>query len=157
MGRQFLILPEDAIRSIEKVLTNLAKETHANYTMVIDRSGYIISGHGRPSHVHPEELGAIAAGILSAMQVIVNLAESRETTLKFHSEVMTNLHFTWINARIFLLVAFDGAASESLVVSKAKSTADKLRPLLAQDETQPVKADSVQFIEGKISEMFQDL
>jgi predicted regulator of Ras-like GTPase activity (Roadblock/LC7/MglB family) len=156
MARQFFILSEDAIKTIEKLLAKLAEETHANYIQVIDRSGYVVVAHGRPAHVHPEELGAIAAGILSAMQVIVNLAESKESTVKFHSKTMTNFHFIWINPRVFLLVAFDGTANESLVRSKARRTAELIHPHVSQDDTQPVDLRSVQFIEDKLSEMFLD-
>jgi predicted regulator of Ras-like GTPase activity (Roadblock/LC7/MglB family) len=156
MARQFFILSEDAIKTIEKLLAELAEETHANYIQVIDRSGYVVVAHGRPTHVHPEELGAIAAGILSAMQVIVNLAESKESTIKFHSKTMTNFHFIWINPRVFLLVAFDGTANESLVRSKARRTAELIHPHVSQDDTQPADLRSVQFIEDKLSEMFLD-
>jgi predicted regulator of Ras-like GTPase activity (Roadblock/LC7/MglB family) len=157
MVSQFFILPEEAVKAIEKMLAELVEETHARYVQVIDRSGYVIVAHGQPMHVHPEELGAIAAGILSAMQVIVNLAESKESTIKFHSQTMTNFHFAWINPRVFLLVAFDGATPESLVRSKARHTAELIHPHLSQDETQPADLRSVQFIEDKLSEMFQDL
>jgi len=157
MPRQFFVLPEQTVQSIEKVLEQLIGETHANYAMAIDRSGYVICSHGQPTHVHPEELGAIAAGILSATQVIVNLAESQETTLKFHSKTMTNFHFTWVNTRVFLLVAFDGSGSEPLVRSETKQAAERIQPFLSQDETQPGDLGSVRFIEDKLSEMLHDL
>jgi hypothetical protein len=157
MARQYFILSEETVGTIEKMLANLAAETRASYVLVIDRSGYVIVGHGRPTHVHPEELGAIAAGVLSAMQVIVNLSESRESTVKFHSKTMANFHFAWITPRVFLLVAFDGAQSESLVRNKARRTAELIYPHLVQGETQPTDLKSVQFIEDKLTEMFQDL
>jgi hypothetical protein len=157
MARQFFLLSETAIEAIEKMLAELVSETKACYVQVIDRSGYLVAGHGQPTHVHPEELGAIAAGILSAMQVIVNLAESQESTIKFHSKTMTDFHFAWITPRVFLLVAFDNNASEVLVRSKAFRTAKAIHPHLAQDQTEPGELRSVRFIEDKISELFRDL
>jgi len=157
MARPFFLLSEQSIKAIEKTLVELVEESRARYAQVVDRSGYVIANHGQPSHMHPEELGAIAAGILSAMQVIVNLAESPETTLKFHSKTISNFHFHWISPRVFLLAAFDNATTESLVRSKARRAARLILPHLAQDETQRMSVGSVQFIEDKLSELFQDL
>jgi predicted regulator of Ras-like GTPase activity (Roadblock/LC7/MglB family) len=157
MARQFFLLSEQAIKSVEATLVNLVQEARACYAQVVDRSGYVIAGYGQPVHMHPEELGAMTAGILSAMQVMVNLAESQEATLKFHSRTITNFHFVWINPRVFLLVAFDNQTTESLVRSKAKRTAKIIYPHLAQDDTQRTPFGSVQFIEDKLSELFQDL
>jgi hypothetical protein len=156
MARQFFLLSEQAIKTIESTLVDLVQESRASYAQVVDRSGYVIAGHGQPVHMHPEEL-AMTAGILSAMQVMVNLAESQEATLKFHSRTIANFHFIWINPRVFLLVAFDNQTTESLVRSKAKRTAKLIYPHLAQDDTQRTPFGSVQFIEDKLSELFQDL
>lgn len=157
MARQLFLLSEAAIEKIEKILQQLVEETQACYAQVIDRSGYLIVSHGQPAHVHPEELGVIAAGILSAMQVVVNLAESQEATVKFHSRSMTDFHLVWIDARIFLLVAFNDKASEAIVRSQAIRAARNIHPHLSQDQTQPTEMDSVRFIEDKISELFQDV
>jgi hypothetical protein len=158
MARQYFLLSEEAIKAIESTLSQLVSESRAQYAQVVDRSGYVIAGHGQPAHMHPEELGAIAAGILSAMQVVVNLAESQETTVKFHSKTMANFHFYWVNARVFLLIAFDQKqTTESLVRSKALRTAKAINPHLAQDDTQRSEIGSGQFIEDKLSELFQDL
>jgi hypothetical protein len=157
MARQFFLLSEEAIAAIEKTLAELVADTKASYVQVIDRSGYLIATQGQPTHMHPEELGAIAAGIVSAMQVVVNLAESRDSTIKFHSESMANFHFIWVNPRVFLLVAFDNAASESVVRTKAAYTAAAIAPHLSQDQTQPHEIGSGRFIEDKITELFQDL
>jgi len=157
MARQFFLLSEEAIKATEVALGDLVADARARYAQVVDRSGYVIASHGQPSHMHPEELGAIAAGILSAMQVVVNLAESKESTIKFHSRTMGNFHFYWINPRVFMLVAFDNRTTESLVRSKAKRAAKAIHPHLAQDETQPAQLGSVQFIEDKLGELFEDL
>jgi len=156
MGSQFFLLSEDAIKTIERTLKDLVAEARARYAQVVDRSGYVIATHGEPLHLHPEELGAIAAGILSAMQVVVNLAESQESTIKFHSKTMANFHFQWINPRVFLLVAFDKQTTETLVRSKARRAAKVIHPHLTQDETQATEIGSGRFIEDKLSELFQD-
>lgn len=157
MARQFFLLSEDSINEIEKVLENLVGDARACYAQVVDRSGYVIATRGQPSHMHPEELGAVSAGILSAMQVAVNLAESQEATLKFHSKTLANFHYNWVSPRVFLLVAFDNQTTESLVRSKAKKATKQIYPHLAQDETQKTSLGSGQFIEEKLSELFQDL
>jgi predicted regulator of Ras-like GTPase activity (Roadblock/LC7/MglB family) len=157
MGRQFFLLSEQSIQAIEKILANLVNDARASYAQVVDRSGYVVATHGQPSHMHPEELGAVAAGILSAMQVVVNLAESQEATLKFHSKTIANFHFHWVNPRVFLLIAFDNQTTESLIRSKGKRAVKLIHPHLAQDETQRADMGSGQFIEDKLSELFQDL
>ena len=157
MARQFFLLSEEAIEAIEKTLLELVTDSKAAYAQVIDRSGYLIAAQGQPTHMHPEEMGAIAAGIVSAMQVVVNLAESKESTIRFHSKNMANFHFIWINPRVFLLVAFDNAAAESVVRAKAARTAAAIAPHLSQDQTQPREIGSGRFIEDKITELFQDL
>lgn len=157
MARQVFLLSEEAMKEIEKILADLVEESKACYAQVVDRSGYVIAYHGKPRHIHFEELGAIAAGIVSAMQVIVNLAESQESTIKFHSKSMANFHFRWINPRVFLLVAFDHQTTESAVRTKAKHAAKLAHSHLAEDETQPVELGSVQFIEEKLSELFKDM
>ena len=157
MARQFFLLSEEAVTAIEEALESLVTDACASYAQVVDRSGYVIASHGQPSHMHPEELGAIAAGILAAMQVVVNLAESQESTIKFHSKTMANFHFRWISPRVFLLVAFDSSTTESLVRGKTKRTVKLIHPHLAQDETQPAQLGSVQFIEDKLGELFEDL
>jgi len=157
MARQFFLLSEEAIEAIERTLGALVAESRASYALVIDRSGYLIASFGQSTHVHPEELSAIAAGIVSAMQVVVNLAESKESTIRFYSETMVNFHFVWINPRVFLLLAFDDKTSESAIRGKAGQTAKMISPFLAQDQTQQVDVGSGRFIEDKLSELFQDL
>lgn len=157
MARQFFLLSEDAVREIEKTLATLVAETKSRYALVIDRSGYLIASCGQPAHVHPEELSAIAAGIVSAMQVIVNLAESQESTIAFHSQTMPDLHIAWINPRVFLLLAYDDNTSEIIARGRARQAVRALSPFLAQDQTQQTNLGSVEFIESKLSELFQDL
>jgi hypothetical protein len=156
MARQFFLLSEPAIKAIEKTLEELVNDSRACFAQVVDRSGYLIAAYGTSVHMHPEELGAIAAGIISAMQVVVNLAESQESTIKFHSKQMANFHFQWITPRVFLLIAFDNQTTESLVRSKVKRTSKLILPHLSQDETQQSQVSSGQFIEDKLSELFQD-
>jgi len=157
MARQFFLLSEQAVEAIEKTLATLVADSQGSYALVIDRSGYLIASHGQTTHVHPEELAAIAAGIVSAMQVVVNLAESKESTIHFYSDSMSNFHFVWINPRVFLLLAFDNNTPEAALRSKAGLTAMMITPYLAQDQTQQVDIGSGRFIEDKFSELFQDL
>jgi len=157
MARQFFLLSGEAIEKIESKMGELVSQTKAKFSQVIDRSGYLIASRGQPPHIHPEEFGAISAAVLSAMRVVVNLAESQEITMKVHSQTMPDLHFRWINPRVFVLVAFDNATSDHAVRDAARSFASEVFPHLAQDQAQAPDLRSNQFIEEKIEELFRDL
>ena len=157
MARQLFLLSGEAIQLIEKKLGELVKQTKAQFSQVIDRSGYPIASCGNLPHIHPEELGAISAGVLSATQVVVNLAESQEITMRFHSRNMPDFHFRWVNPRVFVLVAFGSATSEEVVRDAARRFAGEVLPQLVQDQSQVPDLRSSQFIEGKIAELFRDL
>ncbi|MBM3335607.1 hypothetical protein FJY63_13190 [Candidatus Sumerlaeota bacterium] len=157
MARRIFLLSGEAIQLIEKKLGELVKQTRAQFSQVIDRSGYLVATCGKPPHIHPEELGTISAGVLSAIQVVVNLAESAGVTMRFHSRSMPDFHFRWVNPRVFVLVAFGSATSDQVVCDAARCFADEVSAHLAEDQSDVGGVSTAQFIEGKIEELFRDL
>ncbi len=156
MISDFYSLSEEAINTIIREMQKLLENTNARCALLVDKSGYIIASEGSFSYLPAEDIGAIAAGSVAALGTLVNIASSNEMTIDFHSKGIDTIYFILLNTRIFLNILYDSAITKKKIRDASKAFVKTVQPLLDKDATQPVKLQSVEFIEEKLSELFKE-
>jgi hypothetical protein len=157
ISRHFYQLSEKVLDLVEAQLADLLERSGARCAMLIDRSGYLILRRGKFTSVHPEEMATIGAGTFNALQSFVNMSESPELTVNFHTKSLDNIHFHQVNRHSILLVIFRfHEVAEEDVRRLSKEYAEKIAPELNKDITEVAGWNSVKFISKKLDELFED-
>lgn len=156
MISDFYSLSEETISTIVQQMQRLLENTNARCALLVDKSGYIIASEGSFSYLPAEDMGAIAAGSVAALGTLVNIANSNEMTIDFHSKGIDAIYFVLLNNRVFLSILYDSSITKKKIRDASKVFVRIVQPLLDQDATQPVKLQSVEFIEEKLSELFKE-
>ncbi len=156
MISDFYSLSEETINKIFQEMQKLLENTNARCALLVDKSGYIIASEGNFSYLPAEDMGAIAAGSVAALGTLVNIANSSEMTIDFHSKGIDTIYFVLLNNRIFLNILYDSSITKKKIRDASKAFVKAVQPLLDRDGTQPVKLQSVEFIEEKLSELFKE-
>jgi predicted regulator of Ras-like GTPase activity (Roadblock/LC7/MglB family) len=156
MISNFYSLSEETVNMITEEMQKLLESTNARCALLIDKSGYIIASEGSFSYLPAEDMGAIAAGSLGALSALVNIANSNEMTIEFHSKGIDTIYFALLNNRIFLNILYDSSTTKKKIRDASKIFVKTVQPLLDKDATQTIKLQSVEFIEEKLSELFKE-
>ncbi|MFH0793919.1 MAG: hypothetical protein V2A74_07800 [bacterium] len=157
MNKEFFVLSEKALNVIEKALTEMLQDEEIRSALFVDRTGYIIAHRGKLSHKTAEELGVITAGFVACLNSLSSISKSENMSIKFHSNRVENLHFRSVTPRTFLAVFFDPELPDSIVEKLATVFAETVEPALDEEETEGVSFGSLEFIEEKLNELFEDL
>ena len=154
--QQFFSLSEDVLEGVEVALNELLTQSKARCCMVIDRSGCLVLQCGRFDSLHPEEMSAVGAGVFAALQSLVNMTESHELTVNFHTPNLDNIHFQEINKRMILAVIYRFyEVSEEVIREQSTTFVAETQPMLSGDETDVVSLGSIKFISKKLDELFE--
>jgi len=154
---KFYSLSEETIKIIERNIQKLLRKARPKCVLLIEKSGYIITSKSEVDFKQPENMGAIAAGILTALQSTVSFVNATELTITFHNSSVDRIHFVMLTPKIFLVVLYDNQTPLKKMREGIKEFAKIIRQQLIKDETHPPKIDSVQFINEKLDEIFKDV
>lgn len=149
-------LSKETISAIERNLQRLIKKSLPRCAFLFERSGYIICSKGDFQYLQPEDMGAIAAGAIAALQSMVSITNSSELTITFHNTTGDRIHFAVVTPRILLAVLYDTQTNTKKVREGVREFLKVCKPYLLKDETHPTGLDSVQFINEKLNELFKD-
>lgn len=149
-------LSKETVLTIERNLQKLIRKTQVRCTFLFERSGYIISAKGDFQYLQPEDMGAMAAGALAAIQSMVSLTNSNEQTITFHNNNLDKIHFAMVTPWVFLAVFYDAKTTSKKVREAVKEFVKAVQQCIIKDQTHPVIFDSVQFINEKLNELFKE-
>ena len=156
VSKHFYQLHESVLNLVEQQLTELLARSGVRCCMLIDRSGYLILKLGDFASVHPEEMATIGAGAFNALQSFVNMSESPELTVNFHTQCLDNIHFHQVNHHTILLVIYRfHEVAEENVRQLNKTFAERIAPELGKHNTEVEGWNSVKFINKKLDELFE--
>ena len=124
-----LILKEELIEDLVKLLERLVKEGGATYVLLADMAGNLICEAGNVS-LDATSLAVLSAANFAATKEIARLIGEREFSLLFHRGHVENIHFTRITPEILLIVLFKPYVSLGLLRLKVDSVKKEIQQLL---------------------------
>ena len=142
------------LEKIERGLWGVVQQTRATAALLIDRSGLVLAFVGDPP-LHPSQMGAVAAGIFSAMNIIIKASRSGEFVVRV-PETGANLHFQHVDKGAFLCTFYADPKEEARVREVVGKLATEARQALTQEQTTEHRVDNVNYITEKLNELFRD-
>lgn len=143
-------------------LERLVVDTGARCALVIDRTGCIMASAGEFGSLNPSSLGATAAATVAALNSMVARASSPEVSVDFYGADVDRIHFVVLEERLVLCLIHSRKIASGNIRTASRSFVDSVATAIAEDRRhKPDKKErevvkSVQYIESKLDELFQD-
>lgn len=152
-------------RAILELMSQTLKElveSGARCAVVVDRTGCIMSSEGNFTGIDPGTMGATAAATVAALNKLVARESSREVSVRFYDSAIDKIHFVVIDKRLTLCLLYNQADTGAGIRAAAKAAAKRIADAIAVDRNEGMEKDqeqlleSVNYIEGKLDELFKD-
>lgn len=153
---------DEFLEKMDDHLEGLLLESKAKCAMVIDRSGCILSSAGDFHPLSQENMGAMAAGVIAALNAMVSQASSPEVSIKFYGAEIDKVHYVVLADRLILCMLLSRHATSGQIRQAARNFTADILPLIARERASSQQTNagdllkSVQYIESKLNEMFLD-
>jgi predicted regulator of Ras-like GTPase activity (Roadblock/LC7/MglB family) len=156
-----IFFSSEVLEQIDRALLDLLEESKAKCAVLIDRTGCILSSAGDFHPMAEENMGAVAAGVIAALNTMVARASSPEVSVRFYGSDIDKIHFTVVADRLILCMLHSRQTTSGQIRSAAKAFSTVAKKLvesakISDDTESEDLARSVQFIENKLNDMFKD-
>lgn len=138
-----LLISEEDVKRVEASLERLVSDTGANYSMLLDKSGQVISARGDTTRQDITALGALLAGTFASSREVARLLKEKDFRVLFQQGVKENIFTELIDEQWMLVVMFDKRTHIGLVKVLAKRATDELSTILQQVRNQSRSRDAV--------------
>jgi predicted regulator of Ras-like GTPase activity (Roadblock/LC7/MglB family) len=138
-----LLISEEDVRRVEGSLERLVGDTGANYAMLLDKCGQVISSRGDTQRQDITALGALLAGTFASSREVARLLKEKDFRVLFQQGVKENIFTELIDEQWMLVVMFDKRTHIGLVKVLAKRATDELSTILQQVRHQSRSRDAV--------------
>lgn len=156
----FHALPSEALEKLEEMLEKLTDASRARCSLVLDRTGLILSGCGDFHPLNPAVMGATAAGVVAALNSMVARSASPEVSVRIYGAEVEKIHFVLLGERLILCLLLGRLTTSGQMRQAVKEFLNEVNPLLDRyrpDQQQGASVlQSVMYIETKLDEMFKD-
>lgn len=142
----------EVLEKVESRIQEILRQTRALAILLIDRSGLVLAAAGDPP-LHPNQMGAVAAGVFSAMSTMIKASRAEEFTV-YLRENHANFQFQHVDTGVFLCAFYADARDEELVRAGMKELSQYARNSITAEQTSEGRMDSELFIEEKLNELF---
>jgi predicted regulator of Ras-like GTPase activity (Roadblock/LC7/MglB family) len=155
-----IFFSNEVLQQIDTALDLLLEESKAKCAVVIDRTGCILSSGGDFYPIAHETMGAVAAGVIAALNTLVSRASSPEVSVKFYGGDVDKVHFMVVADRLILCMLHSRQVTSGQIRTAAKTFAQTVKNTIDTTRNDGTDADelarSVQFIESKLNDMFKE-
>jgi len=127
-----LVVSEQDIATIENTLETFLFDSHANFGLLLDRSGQIIATKGKAPDCNLTTIGALIAGTFASARELAKALKEKEFSVLFQQGSEQHVLTTLVDDQWLLSVLFDQRAFLGLVKVLAKDTAHDLTAVLNQ-------------------------
>ncbi len=122
-----ILLPEQLIEQIEKILDELQSKTGATYVFLADISGQLIHAQGKTGSTDVIALAALTASNMAATSAMARMiGEPERFRLLFHEGQRENIYLSHIGDSFVLAVVFDAKVQIGLVRIFSKRAVEEL-------------------------------
>lgn len=158
-----LVVSEDELTNIARVLGRLALDTGASYTILLDKSGQLISAHGQQGQRDLTALGALMAGAFSSSRQVAEILGESDFRTILQQGVQESILSNLIGDQWLLVVVFDKQTHVGLVKVLARKACDEMERVLdrvrhgaSQARQQVVNVEFRSEVANTIDLLFQD-
>lgn len=145
----------EVLARVEARLHEVLVASGASSLLLIERSGAVLATSG-DSPLHPDEMGALAAGIFGAMKSLVKATRAEDFSVRVPQVNMTLL-FRQVDPRMFICAFYTASYDETQAREGLSSLASEALDTLREESSPGHRADLGAFIEEKLNEIFGDL
>jgi predicted regulator of Ras-like GTPase activity (Roadblock/LC7/MglB family) len=162
LGQEYLVIYEEEIEKIEKILNRLIKNSQAKCALLVDKDGHLITRQGFTHSLDTTALAALLAGSFASTKEIARLVGEPEFSVLFHQGKKDHIHICLVGERSILAVIFDDRTTIGLVRLYAKETSEELTTILAavteekRDERTKMDSDFSTSLENKLDDIFTE-
>ena len=156
MTRKPLVLTEESMAQINKVLMNLLKQSDAKCAILVDQDGKCIAKKGFTKTIDTDSLSALIAGAFSSTRAMAKLVGEKDFSVLFHQGEKDHIHNILVDDDTILTVIFDDRTTIGMVRLYSKESAQGLREVLKQMRAS-VKKDKGVDIVKEASDRLDDL
>jgi predicted regulator of Ras-like GTPase activity (Roadblock/LC7/MglB family) len=157
-----LVVSETELEHIVHILGRLSSDTSATHTLLLDKSGQVISSQGDPSVRDLVALGALLAGAFSSSRHVAEILGERDFRSILQQGVNESILSGLIGENWLLVVIFEKQTHVGLVKILARKATEELERILERvrsgGQTRQQVMD-VQFrsdVENTIDYLFKD-
>ncbi len=161
-----LVVSEGEMANIARVLGRLALDTGASHSILLDKSGQLITAQGQQSQQSQRDLtalGALMAGAFSSSRQVAEILGERDFRTILQQGVQESILSNLIGDQWLLVVVFDKQTHVGLVKVLARKACDELERVLdrvrhgaAQARQQVVNVQFRSEVASAIDSLFQD-
>lgn len=162
MTQENLIIYEEEIQQIDRLLMKLLKGAEAKCTLLVDKDGHLVTRQGFTHSLDTTALAALLAGSFASTREIARLVGEPEFSVLFHQGKKDHIHISLVGERSILVVIFDDRTTIGMVRLYAKEIGEELGLVLSSTKTrkaQPSKAlgsDYTQSAESKLDDLLHE-
>jgi len=149
---QLVFVDRPTLQRVEREMRRVAREHRLTALGLIDRTGLLLAAVG-DLPLPPDQMGATAAGVFSAVSAIVHPAEGFEFTVQLASGGI-HLHFREVDPRLFLCAFYMDPATSLSCSSVLRDLSELASHLLADQTADKRKLCNLELITEKLDELF---
>ena len=162
MGQEYLVIYEEEIEEIERILNRLIKNSQAKCALLVDKDGHLITRQGFTHSLDTTALAALLAGSFASTKEIARLVGEPEFSVLFHQGKKDHIHVCLAGERSILAVIFDDRTTIGLVRLYTKDTSEELATILAsatkekRDKKSEIDSGFSASLESKLDDIFSE-
>jgi hypothetical protein len=148
-------LSSQVIEKLEKNMEDFLKCSLARSILIVDRSGCVLSSAGTFSSMKPKDLGVIAAATFTALNKMVDMSNSNELSIRFHSSNLDKIYFAELSDRLIVSILYNCETTGSAIRKCATEFISTMRKMLVdKPEVQSELKDFPSSIEKDLDNLF---
>jgi predicted regulator of Ras-like GTPase activity (Roadblock/LC7/MglB family) len=158
-----LVVSENELGNIARVLGRLTLDTGASHVLLLDKSGQLISTQGQVGQRDVIGLGALLAGAFSSSRQVAEILGEKDFRNILQQGVHESIYTSLIGEQWLLVVVFDKQTHVGLVKVLAGKATSELERVLervraggAQAKDQVLNVQFRNSVENTIDLLFQD-
>ena len=161
MSDDSLIIYEEEIATIDKLLKTMLKGAEAKCALLVDKDGHLITRQGFTHSLDTTALAALLAGSFASTKEIAKLVGEPEFSVLFHQGKKDHIHMSIVGERSILVVIFDDRTTIGMVRLYAKETAKELAGVFQgildrKQTTEGISDDFSDKAQERLDDIFQD-
>ncbi|NIT35269.1 MAG: roadblock/LC7 domain-containing protein [candidate division Zixibacteria bacterium] len=121
-----LVLFEEDYTNINEILATLVRETNSKFSLLVDRSGQLISSQGDTENMDSLSFASLSAGNYAATSELAKILGQEEFSVLFHQGTNESIHLSVVAKRVILVVVFDNKTTLGLVRLRVKKAVEEL-------------------------------
>lgn len=125
-----LVVSETELEHIARILGRLNTDTSATHTLLLDKSGQMVSAQGDPSQRDLVALGALLAGAFSSSRQVAEILGERDFRSILQQGERESILTTLIGNHWLLVVIFEKQTHVGLARILARKACDELERVL---------------------------